>query len=86
MSQELLNFRHAELDKYMSALAYNNPAPDIQKYQSELKRTSGDLNRQMKMMISQKVERLAANINVLESVSPVQILKRAILIQPLIIK
>ena len=60
----------------MSALAYNNPAPDIQKYQSELKRTSGDLNRQMKMMISQKVERLAANINVLESVSPVQILKR----------
>lgn len=75
MSQELLNFRH-RLDKHMSALAYNNPAPDIQKYQSELKRTSGDLNRQMKMMISQKVERLAANINVLESVSPVQILKR----------
>ena len=28
------------------------------------------------MIISQKVERLAANINVLESVSPLQILKR----------
>ena len=35
-----------------------------------------ELKRRMKTVLDRKTERLAGNINVLESVSPVQILKR----------
>ncbi|WP_213810317.1 exodeoxyribonuclease VII large subunit [Jeotgalicoccus sp. WY2] len=75
MSLSLSENRHM-LNKHMSGLSYNDPAPDIRNYQEELLRTENELKRRMKAVIGQKSERLAGNINVLESVSPVQILKR----------
>lgn len=75
MSLSLSESRHM-LNKHMSGLSYNDPAPDIRNYQEELLRTENELKRRMKAVIGQKSERLAGNINVLESVSPVQILKR----------
>lgn len=75
MSLSLSENRHM-LNKHMSGLSYNDPAPDIRNYQEELLRTKNELKRRMKAVIGQKSERLAGNINVLESVSPVQILKR----------
>lgn len=64
------------LNKHMSGLSYNNPAPHIRNSQEERLRIETELKRRMKAVLSQKTERLGSNINVLESVSPVQILKR----------
>lgn len=75
MSLSLSESRHM-LNKHMSGLSYNNPAPHIRNSQEELLRIENELKRRMKAVITQKTERLGSNINVLESVSPVQILKR----------
>ncbi|MGO1923815.1 MAG: exodeoxyribonuclease VII large subunit [Jeotgalicoccus sp.] len=75
MSLSLSENRHM-LNKHMSGLSYNNPAPHIRNSQEELLRIENELKRRMKAVITQKTERLGSNINVLESVSPVQILKR----------
>lgn len=75
MSLSLSENRHM-LNKHMSGLSYNNPAPHIRNSEEERLRTENELKRRMKAVLGQKTERLAGNINVLESVSPVQILKR----------
>ena len=75
MSLSLSENRHM-LNKHMSGLSYNNPAPHIRNSQEERLRIETELKRRMKAVLSQKTERLGSNINVLESVSPVQILKR----------
>ncbi len=75
MSSSLLAHRHL-LDKNMASLSYNSPAPHIRDSKQNLLRTEDELKRRMKAVLGHKAERLAGNINVLESVSPVQILKR----------
>lgn len=75
MSLSLSENRHM-LNKHMSGLSYNNPAPGIRNSRAELLRTENELKHRMKAVLGKKTERLAGNINVLESVSPVQILKR----------
>lgn len=75
MSVSLSENRHM-LNKHMSGLSYNNPAPHIKNSQEDRIRIENELKRRMKGLLNQKTERLASNINVLESVSPVQILKR----------
>ncbi|CAD2073725.1 exodeoxyribonuclease 7 large subunit [Jeotgalicoccus coquinae] len=75
MSSSLLQHRHL-LDRNTAALSYNNPAPRIRDSKQEQKRMEDELKRRMKTVLDRKTERLAGNINVLESVSPVQILKR----------
>ena len=75
MSSSLLKNRHM-LDKHMSSLSYSSPSPRIRNGQADLLRTKDELNRRIKAVLGRKMEHLAGNINVLESVSPVQILKR----------
>lgn len=75
MASSLLTHRHL-LDKNTASLSYSNPAPLIRDLKQDLFRTQGELKRRMTAVLVQKTERLAGNINVLESVSPVQILKR----------
>lgn len=75
ISTELVSNRHI-LDKQISALSYNNPAPVISNYKNELKKLSGSLKREMNSVMKQHTELLVGQINMLESVSPIQILKR----------
>jgi Exonuclease VII, large subunit len=75
MSSSLLENRHM-LDRHMSSLSYSSPSPLIRNGQAELLRTKDELKRRIKAVFGRKMEHLSGNINVLESVSPVQILKR----------
>ncbi|MCK1977138.1 exodeoxyribonuclease VII large subunit [Jeotgalicoccus huakuii] len=75
MVKQLTLFKH-QLDRLNTSLSYMSPLPSINKYQQELNRYRDALYRGVKKVHRQKAEALNNNIQVLESVSPTQILKR----------
>jgi exodeoxyribonuclease VII large subunit len=75
MKESLVSYRH-NLSQRMTGLNYNSPLPEIKNKQLELKRLVDSLNRSTKQQLKLGADRLNKNIQVLESVSPGQILKR----------
>lgn len=75
MMKQFTNYKH-RLDRLNTSLLYMNPKPTINKYHEELRRHHDALYRGVKKLHREKAESLNNQIQVLESVSPTQILKR----------